>query len=358
MKKIKRILVTGAGGPAAFNFVKSLRVAPERFYIVGTDIKPYHLELNDLDKRYIIPPASSTDYLKYLNKIIEKEKIDFIHPQPDVEVAFLSENREKIKAKLFLPDKNTIKLCQDKFETYEILKQNKIPVAESYLIENKNDLKLAFKMFSKNNKLMWIRAIKGAGSRAALPIKEIEHAEIWIDYWQKMKGIGYGQFMISEFLPGKEFAFQSLWKDGELITSQARERIEYLFGNITPSGQTSTPSIAKTVHRNDVNKIATAAIKAIDPKASGIFCVDLKENKEGIPCITEINTGRFFTTSYFFTQAGLNMPYFYIKLAFNEKLPKLKKYNPLPKDVYWVRHVDMGYKLIKEDQWRSKQLRL
>ena len=353
---MRKILVTGAGGPAASNFIKSLRIAPEKFYIVGIDINYYHLELSDVDKAYILPPVSSPDYLKPLNQLIKKEKIELVHPQPDVEVVFLSENREKVNTKIFLPLKETIRICQNKIETYEILKKKEVPVGESYFIKNEKDLKNALKKLSKNNKKVWLRAIKGAGSRASLPVKYFEHAKMWIDWWAKMKGISYGDFMLTEFLPGKEFAFQSLWKDGKLITSQARERIEYLFGNITPSGQTSTPSVARTVHRDDVNRIATNAIKAIDSKATGIFCVDLKENKKNIPCVTEINAGRFFTTSNFFSEAGLNMPYFYIKLAFGEKIPKLKKYNPLPKNLFWIRQVDMGYKLIKGKKWKSNKI--
>jgi len=353
---MKRIIVTGAGGPAASNFIKSLRMAPEKFYIIGIDINHYHLELSDVEKTYIVPPISSPNYLKILNWLIKKEKIELVHPQPDPEVAFLSENREKINAKMFLPFKNTIRICQNKIETYNILQKNSVPVGKSYFINTEKDLKIAFKKISKSNDKVWLRATRGAGFRASLPVRSFGHARIWIDYWKKMKGIGYGDFMVTEFLPGKEFAFQSLWKDGKLITSQARERIEYLFGNITPSGQTSTPSVARTVHRDDVNRIATNSIKAIDSKATGVFCIDLKENKKGIPCVTEINAGRFFTTSNFFSEAGFNMPYFYVKMAFGEKLPRLEKYNPLPENLFWIRQVDMGYKLIKGKKWRSKKI--
>ena len=179
---------------------------------------------------------------------------------------------------------------------------------------------------------------------------------MWIVYWSKMRNIGYGEFMISEFLPGKEFAFQSLWKDGEIITSQVRERLEYVFGNLTVSGQSSSPSIAKTVAREDVNETATKAIKTIDLNATGIFCVDLKENNKGVPCVTEINPGRFFTTSDFFSHAGLNMPYYFIKMGLGEKIPLLAKYNSLSEGLYWVRLMDCGKKLVKEGKWTSSEV--
>lgn len=102
----------------------------------------------------------------------------------------------------------------------------------------------------------------------------------------------------------KPFTLSS--KEAEELVELARERIEYIYPYLAPSGITNTPVIAVTIHREDVNRIATECIKAIDQNATGIFCVDLKENKDGVPCPTEINAERFFTTSYFFTKAGIN----------------------------------------------------
>ncbi len=353
---MKRILVTGAGGPAAYNFVQSLRQSKEKFYIVGTDTNIYHLELTDLDASYVLPEVSDSEYLSKLNQVITKEKIQFVHPQPDPEVYFLSENRENINARLFLPDKKVIKICQDKMQLAKVLSRNMVPVAKSYSFRNEKEFSKKFKSLLRYTDKIWVRAIHGAGSRASLPVKTVRQAKAWIEYWESMKGIGFAGFMICEFLPGKEFAFQSLWKDGKLITSQARERIEYVFGNLTPSGQTSSPAVAKTVHRKDVNEIATKAIITIDKKVSGVFCVDLKENKDGIPCVTEINAGRFFTTSNFYPSVGFNMPYFYVKLAFGEKIPQLKKYDSLEENIYWIRMIDMGNKAVKGNIWKSRMI--
>lgn len=353
---MKRILVTGAGGSASSNFIESLRLAKEKFYIVGCDVKPHHLELADVNKRYIVPQITEKSYLTKINEIIKKERIDIIHPQPDPEVVFLSKNRDKIAAKLFLPQPKTIQICQDKMKLIQLLANAQIPVGNSYELNSEQDLKKSLNILFKKHKKVWIRATQGAGSKASLPVENFEQAKFWIKYWNDMKKIGYGKFMATEFLPGKEFAFQSLWQNGKLITSQARERIEYIFGNLTVSGQTSSPSIAKTVHREDVNEIATKTIRTVDRNATGVFCVDLKENSKGTPCVTEINAGRFFTTSNFLSHAGSNMPYCYIKLACNEPLPVLPEYNAVPANWYWVRMIDMGYKLIKNEKWRSKAI--
>lgn len=355
---MKRILVTGAGGSASYNFIKSLRENSnkEKFYIVGVDTSKYHIELSPLDKRYVVPPYSSKEYIKKINEIIKKEKINFVHLQPDGEMNFVSKNRNKIKAKTFLPKHKTIELCQDKMKFNSFLKDRNI-VPEAYFIDSPDSLKKAFKQLKKNNEKVWVRAIRGAGSKAALPVKKINHASAWIEYWTDMKGLGYGDFMISEFLPGKEYAFQSVWNNGDMLMSQTRERIEYIFGNLTPSGQSSSPSVAKTVNNDEVNSIVEEAIKEIDPYASGIFCADLKTDSKGKIKIIEINAGRFFTTSYFFSKAGINMPYYFVKLGMGEKISgNFRKTNNLSENLYWVRMIDMGFKLIKGDRWTSLKI--
>lgn len=301
---MKRILVTGAGGPAGVNFIKSLRIAPEKFFIVGSDINKYYLELPDVDVRQLSIPCTHPNYIDFLNEVIKRYNIEMVHPQPDIEVRVISENREKIKAKTFLPRKETIRICQDKLKSAKIWEDAGIPVAKTIEIENEDSIEIAAKELGFP---FWIRAASGAGGRGATPCYNLEMGKAWIKYW-RTRGENW-KFIAQEYLPGKNLAFHSIWKDGELIVSQVRERIEYIYPHLAPSGITGTPSVAVTVNRPDVDKIATECILAIDKKPSGIFCVDLKENKEGIPCPTEINAGRFFTTSLFFSQAGLNMPY-------------------------------------------------
>ena len=83
--------------------------------------------------------------------------------------------------------------------------------------------------------------------------------------------------------------------------------------------------------------------------------MDLKENKTTVPCVTEINPGRMFTTSFFFSYASkilrkdyyANIPYLYVKLAFKETIPEIQKYDVLPKDVYWIRHMDAPARLVQ-----------
>jgi carbamoyl-phosphate synthase large subunit len=349
----KRVLCTGAGGPAGINFVKSLMVAPEKLYIVGTEASEYYLHTMPTNTKYLIPKARDPSYIDHLNEIICKENIDFLHAQPDVEVEVVSEQREKLDAPVFLPSKQAVKACQDKLASATTWKNKNIPVAKTVIIRQESDIDRAF---AELDSPIWIRATRGAGGRGSTPASNRETAISWINYW-RARNVNW-EFIAQEMLPGRNIAFHSLWHNGELVTSMARERIEYIYAYLAPSGIMGTPSVQKTVHENTVNKISTDAVLAIDPNFTGIASVDLKENTKGIPCVTEINPGRMFTTSFFFSYASkilfndyrINIPYLYTKIAYKETIPITEKYNPLPADVYWIRHMDTPGRLVKDNK--------
>jgi len=360
---MKKILITGAGGPAGVNFCKSLGISGEDFYLVGTDINEYHLHLMEVNKQYKTPRADDPKYLEFLQGIIEKEKIDLVHPQPDIEVKYIGKYRNQLNCKTFLPNQLTIANCQDKEFTALYLRLNKIPAPrtlpiikynkEEIILDNLNKKNL--KMFLENLGIpVWVRATHGAGGRGSTIAYNYQTILNWCKYWinREFKW----DFMVQQYLPGRNIGFHSLWKNGNLIVSMARERIEYIYPYLSPSGITGTPVVQRTIHNSEVNEIATQAIKTIDPKYTGVACVDLKEDKEGVPNITEINPGRFFTTSFFFSRAGLNFPYIYVKTALGEedKLGYITQYNGLPEDFYWIRHIDCNAKLLRNGQQIGK----
>jgi carbamoyl-phosphate synthase large subunit len=331
---VKKILVTGAGGTAAINFIRAIRDTGEKIYIVGTDCSEYYIHLaREVNKRFVVPRYSDTDYIKRLNEIIEREDIRFLHAQPDVEVGRISEDREKIKSKVFLPDKKTVKLCHNKFELIKHLNENNLPAAKNILIKEEDDIRIAFKELGKR---IWLRAIRGAGGRGSLPVEKFSHAKAWIDYWR-----GWGNFVAEEYLPGRNMAWQGIFKDGSLIVSLVWERIEYIISHVSPSGITGTPSVARIITHEKVNDIAVKVVDSLTHKPHGIFSIDFKENESRVPCVTEINPGRFFTPSYMYVKAGVNLPEIYLKLAFDEPIPKLPKFNAFKEKVLWIRGIDV-----------------
>ena|SRR3989338_1043215 len=348
---MKRILLLGCGGSAGINYIKSLRLAKEKFYIVGVDINKYYIEMSPVDKRYLVEHKKGEEeaYINKINQVIKNENIEFVHAQPDPEVKIISDHRSNINSKTFLPSKKAIDISHDKWSTYTTLSKAGVPVAKTLKITGIESIKEAFRECGET---LWLRATRGAGGKASLPVKTIEQATMWMDYW-KTKGLTWSDFLASEVLTGKEVSWLSIWKDGKIVCSQGKERFEWVNTGSSPSGVTGTTAIQKTVHDEKVNEIATQTIHTLDNKPNGIYVVDTKENKAGVPCVMEINPGRFFTTSLFFPTAGVNMPYIFTKLAFGEEITKVAPYNSVEKDIFWMRIPDGGPVMVKDGQWSS-----
>ena len=78
LSQAKRIIVTGAGGGPALNFVKSLRLAPEPFYLIGVDCDKYHLAAAQTDERHLVPRASHEDYIPVMQDLIAESEAQFL----------------------------------------------------------------------------------------------------------------------------------------------------------------------------------------------------------------------------------------------------------------------------------------
>ena len=356
--KETNILVLGAGGPAGANFIESLLLKNISCY--GTDSNKYHIHLanNHTLKTYLIPHYKKPNHLEAINKIIEWENIDFLYPQPTVEVKFISDNRDKINCKTFLPKKETIDICQDKMASALMWWANNL-CEQPFTIDvrahlAKQEINYVLEKYGK----IWLRATKGSGGLGATPVENVETGYHWIRYWRskdwrKNKSWNQWEWMVQPYLPGRNIAWHSVWKDGELICSQARERLEYIYPFLSPSRITGTPVVQRTLNEEKINVVGESSVLAIDKKPDGVFCVDLKEDENGTPNPTEINVGRFVTTSYFFSKLGqqcgvkrANMPYMYLLAGLDEEIPDGDKYNILPEDMYWIRHIDIPAKII------------
>jgi carbamoyl-phosphate synthase large subunit len=163
----------------------------------------------------------------------------------------------------------------------------------------------------------------------------------WLLLWNDLRGVPPEAFMLAEYLPGRDFLCQGLWQDGRLVLVKTFERISYFGGENSPSGVSSLSSLAKTVVDERVVDVSGRAVRAIDPSASGAFSIDLKENVHGVPCVTEINAGRFFIGMTAFDHVGThNMSACFVHLALGESVAVKDPYD-CPSDHYLVRDLDI-----------------
>ena len=359
---MKRILVTGSGGIGGVNFIRALKLFQEKFFIVGTDFNKYYLQFADLDERVNSPRHSDPNFIPLLNQLIAQHKIEFLHPQPSSEALVVSQNLAKVPTKTLLPPATII--SKDKLETQKILSKSGILVAKTKVIDSYDMIENAFTELGGGP--LWIRAKSGAGGNLSLLCKDASEVEYWMKLWILRKKANFNDFMIQQYLPKRNIAWDSFWYKGKLISSFTRERLEYPLKHISPSGITGTPTVSKIIVDDSVNKIGENAVKSISEKPHGNFAVDLKEDEDGKWYVTEIDSGKFHTTTPLWGYVSTkilkqdplnNIPYLYTMLGLDEiSDPGFIGNDIYPNGLHILRHIDCGTWLYKDDGFKEKIL--
>lgn len=294
------VLVTGVGGGGANNLIRALRRYDPTPHVIGVNSDELALARSRADHDYVIPhSADESAYVDALNRVSELHGVDLIIPSNDTEVRVVSERRSDLSASVLLPSIDAVRVCGDKWAFYLRCQEAGVSTARSALVGALSDVPRLFSELAgdQGGSVLWCRMRRGNGAQGALPVGSPEQARAWIEYWIAMRGARVDDFSLSEYLPGRDFAFQSLWRDGELVIAKTCERLSYLFSRQTPSGSVSTPDRGRLVDVHEVNEAAVRAIRRVDASPTGVFSVDLKEAADGRICVTEINAGRFFRIS-------------------------------------------------------------
>jgi biotin carboxylase len=336
---VKRLLITGAGSGASNNLIRSLRAADPPFRLVGVHSDRFVLKRSTADRDYLTPPASNARFLPALRRVIEAERIDLVLPVTDAEVRTFSRFERWLRGRLFLPDRAAITRCQDKYKLNVLLRSRGVPVPRTYPVTGLGRIDELFRHFPRGAQA-WCRIRHGGGAIGAVPVRTAEEARNWIQCWRSMRGVSPQAFTVSEFLPGRDFACQSVWRDGTLALIKTCERISYFGTGSQPSVVSSVATLTKTVNEPRVADICAAAVRAVDPRASGVFSVDLRENERGVACITEINAGRLSSGTNILDLTGqYNMAVTYARLGLGEPIEQPGTYDVV-EDCYMLRDLD------------------
>jgi carbamoyl-phosphate synthase large subunit len=334
-----RVVVNRAGTGAGNNLIRSLRAARRSVYVIGCHHDPFVLRKSSADTSCLLPRAEHTRYTEALCSVISTERADLFLPHTDDDVHFASRLRDTLPCRVFLPPHDVVELCQDKYRLNAFLGDRGVPVPLTYPVTSRSPLEEVFARLAPRSPL-WCRVRSGSGSVGATPVRTVEQARAWISYWEDMRGIRPGSFVLSEYLPGRDFACQMLWRAGTPVLTKTCERLSYFGGAGRPSGVSSVAALAKTVYEPRVRDICMAAIRALGPEVSGAFSLDLKEDASGVPRITEINAGRFITMMNLFDLTGKrSMTATYLALALEEPVDLGHDYD-IDEDHYFMRDVD------------------
>lgn len=341
-----------AGTGAANNLVRSLRAGDRSLRVVGCHSDPFFLKKSSADANYLLLSPHHRDFARALRCVVERAKVDLVIPTTDDDVHVLGDLRNELPCRVFLPRQDTIALCQDKYALIETLRDRGVPAPATCAVTDLGAIEDLFRRLEPAARL-WCRARRGSGSVAAIPVTTPVQAHAWISYWEQMRGVPSTAFTLSEFLPGRDFACQTLWQGGVPILVKTTERLSYFGGRNTPSGTSSIGGLHKTVNVPRVVETSLAAVRAVDPAASGALSIDLKEDATGRPCVTEINVGRFLTGTPIFDLTGRhNMSVTYVRLALGAPVDIEHVYD-VAEDYYMVRDLDALPDIFHADSLRE-----
>jgi len=292
MKKY-RVLIVPAGSGMAVAAIRSLKRDNKKIRIISADKNRLAPGLYLSHKAYLIPPFDDELFFPTLKKICCKEKIDVILPALDTilyDFSTRKEEFEKIGVKVLISSPETITITRDKWKTYLKLKGT-IPLPLSFI--KKEDVDIKFPLI--------IKPRDGSGSKDVYKILSMEELDF---FYKKIPNP-----IIQEYLEGKEYTVDCLAdKEGNLLFCVARERVEVKAG-ISMKGK-----IVKNGFLEDVAFKISRNIKFCGP-----FFFQAKEDKEGIPKLTEINpriSGSMSFTSFF----GPNIHSLAVRMIMGEKV--------------------------------------
>ncbi len=345
----KHLLLTGAGTSAAENLVRSLRAGHPDMAMIGCHHDRFILKKSSCERRCLMPRPGDMRFAEALRHLVDRERIDLIIPTSDVDVGAISDLRDDLPGRAFLPAHRVIQLCQDKYDLTALLRSKGVPAPETYAVSNLDALEGLFERFGSRRPL-WCRPRSGTCARGAAAVKSPEQARCWISLWNDMRGVPPGSFTLSEYLPGRDFLCQSLWKDGALVLINTFERLSYFGADNIPSGITSLSSLAKTVVDKGLVATCRDAVRAVDPAATGAFSVDLKEDRHGMPHVTEINAGRLLMAMTAFDRVGKHsMSLTYVRLGLGDPVDLRDEYDAV-EGYYMVRDLDTPPDIFHEDE--------
>lgn len=304
-----KILITGCFSVNSRAVVRSIRYS-ERLRgcpLIGIDVGKnlYGAYEGLYDKTFRVSYAHErTVYREQVRRLIREEAIDLAIVVPELEVLCWIDLDFPVPA--LLPPREFAQRAGDKGRLYELLRSTGL-VPRFEIRSRKFLAGLDFADLSPEQAPVWVRdhSAGSAGGKGALLVNDTEELNAWMALNR-----GIESFIVSEYLPGRNYAQCLLFHQGRLLKSACYERLEYFMGYLAPSGVSGNISRGRLVNEPAALETSLAAIEAVVAATSetmhGLVTVDLRENDEGRPLVTEINLRHTAATSSF-AAGGANM---------------------------------------------------
>lgn len=234
MNEKVNILIFPAGSENGIEIYDSLKYNLH-CNIFGASGKKDHAEFIYSKKNFFIGDLyiTKSNFIEEFNKVIEKFKINYIIPTHDTIAMFLTKNYSSINAKIICSSYETAKIAQNKYLTYNALK----------------DYYFYPKVYESSKEVInypvFLKPYVGAGGKGTYIANNKEELDNILK--------GRTNLLITQYLPGKEYTIDCFTnKKGELlfVGPRTRERITMgiTFHSVRPKDNIEFENIAKKLN--------------------------------------------------------------------------------------------------------------
>ncbi len=296
--ELGRVLVTGAGGPAAVTIMRSLWGHAD---LIAADIDPFAvgLYLAPAEDRVLLPRGDDPDFVPTLLQCAIDRGAALVIPTVDTELRGVSAARAGFAEQgidLLVEDVHTLDLCLDKLVLVRhcagsVRVPTTIALTDAIGPEDLVVLGMPF----------IIKPRQGAGGRGFAVVRSSED----------LHGIPHdGTIIAQEMLPGAEYSLDVLGSpDGRIVAVVPRRR-DKIDSGIAVAG--------RTFHNAELEAFGRAVAAAIG--VVGVVNVQAKMDTTGRPALLEVNA-RFPGTMSLTQAAGIDMPLLAVQALRGHRLP-------------------------------------
>jgi len=313
MSRQIRVLATSCGGGIGPDITFSLKQSNLNFYVIGMDASIHGREFGSqiCDEVIKAPLANDPNFKKQIDCICQDCGIDVVIFNHSKELRAIAERKLTFNTKYLLPSHADMLTCTSKWKVVKRLLDKGLEdtIPKTSLVSHERTIAKIFKEFKPP---LWLRIPEGSGARGALLVNKPKHAIDWIEYWREMKNYD-GNWILQEYLPGRNFSWGSIWYKGQFIVSSTIERLEYFMASVAVTGVSGAIGICKIVHDDRLRKLGVKVVLGLSDCPHGVYIMDAREDVQGNVKLTEIEN-RMQGRKRLDTSAGINFPEIIVRL--------------------------------------------
>lgn len=249
----------------------------------------WSIAMAEADEAFITPLIYDKEYIPFLLKICKEKKISVILSLFDIDLLILAKNKELFREngiRIILASEDFVRTCNDKFKTYQFLKQNNLNAPRTYLSYKETVLAL------ERNEITFPIVIKPRWGMASLGIyyadnwdelrvlSEKSKKDVFNSYLKyESSSTPNNSILFQEKLSGKQYGLDILNDlKGNYIKTFAKEKVKMRAGET---------DIGLTVSSEQFEYISRTISEA--SRHEGILSVDCFVSDLGEISILEMN---------------------------------------------------------------------